>query len=296
MNPPSLAPHAPPQAPRPADAADTLRIGVFDSGLGGLSVLRELRAALPHAALTYVADSGHAPYGERQDAFVIERSARIARHLFEDHGVQLLVVACNTATAAAVHELRAMWPARPIVGVEPGLKPAVEASRRGIVGVLATPGTLRSSKFKRLLDAHQGKAAVHLQPCPGLAGMIEKGELDDPRLVSMIEGFCAPLRQAGADVAVLGCTHYAFVAHHIARALGPEVEIIDTAQAIARRAEALARELPLALAQGAGADAASASSSRDSRPRLLTTGDPALLEHVMFRWLGLPSDVERSDI
>jgi glutamate racemase len=266
-----------PQSPESA-AADP--IGVFDSGLGGLSVLRAVHRQLPQAPLRYLADSANAPYGDRSEAFIVERSQRMARHLVAQ-GAKLLVVACNTATAAAVANLRERWPALPIVGVEPGLKPAVAATRNGRIGVLATTGTLRSEKFRQLL-ARQGDAVqITAQPCPGLADLIERGALDTPELRAMVERCCAPLREAGVDTVVLGCTHYPFVQHLIADAMGPQVQIIDTADAVARRA------VQLWQARGA-ADAAG-----DVVP-LETTGDVASLQRAAANWLPFSCEVTGS--
>lgn len=210
-----------------------VKVGVFDSGVGGLSVLRALRAHLPHAPLLYVADSAHAPYGEKSEAFIIERSLRIAEFLLGE-GAQVLVVACNTATAAAVQALRQAHPLLPIVGIEPGVKPAVAASRLKKVGVMATPGTLASAKFARLVEAHQGDAEIVLQACPGLAAAIETGELDSPEVRNLVTRFTLPLKAAGVDSVVLGCTHYPFVAPLIAAEMGPKVQLVDTAEAVAR--------------------------------------------------------------
>lgn len=215
----------------------TPRIGVFDSGVGGLTVLAELRRQLPGADFVYVADSAHAPYGERSDAFLVDRSRRITRFLI-DHGATLVVVACNTATAAAIATLRAEF-AVPFVGIEPGVKPALRLSRNGRVGVMATPATLRSAKFDTLLRAHAAGSEVRLQPCAGLAEGIEQGRLDDAELLHKIETYCAPLRSARCDTVVLGCTHYPLVAPAIERALGPDVRLLDTAQAVARQAARL---------------------------------------------------------
>lgn len=135
-------------------------IGVFDSGLGGLSVLRALRAELPNERFVYVADSGHAPYGERDDEYLIHRSGTISRWLQHHHQIKALVVACNTATAAAIHVLRAEHPALPIIGIEPALKPAVAKSKTGVIGVMATPSTLKSEKFQRLLAVSARSSAL----------------------------------------------------------------------------------------------------------------------------------------
>jgi glutamate racemase len=167
------------------------RVGVFDSGVGGLSVLRELRDQLPRAALHYVADAGHAPYGERSDQHVVERSRRVASHLING-GAQLIVIACNTATAVAGQLLREAWPQMPIVGVEPGIKPALLATRNGRVGVMATRATLGSEKFKRLAAALATAEALHLRACDGLAAAIEQGQFDTPGMLALVETHCAP--------------------------------------------------------------------------------------------------------
>jgi len=268
--------------PHAAETPAVACIGVFDSGLGGLSVLQALRRQLPQAPLRYLADSANAPYGDRSEAFIVERSQRIAQHLVA-HGATLLVVACNTATAAAVACLRERWPALPIVGVEPGLKPAVAASRNGRIGVLATTGTLRSEKFRQLL-ARQGDA-VHIvaQPCPGLADLIERGALDTPELRALVERCCAPLRDAGVDTVVLGCTHYPFVRHLIAAAMGARVQLIDTGDAVARRAAQLW--------QASGAAPAVA-----DVVMLETTGDVAALQRVAAGWLAFRCEVSAADV
>lgn len=269
-------------------ATRRLRLGVFDSGVGGLSVLRDLRRELPHAELLYLADSGHAPYGERSDGFVAERSHRVAGWLVTQ-GIDALVIACNTATAVAAASLREAHAALPIVGVEPGLKPAVAlAARRaggGAVGVMATTATLRSAKFLRLLDAHADGARIHLQPCPGLAHAIETHDAGSPELLRTIETHCAPLRALGVDVVVLGCTHYPLVRGDIARALGGDVAIVDTAEAVARQAARRCTQLE--------ADAGSAfdRSASTAAARLWTTGDALQLRRVAERWLPFAFEV-----
>ena len=257
------------------------RIGVFDSGVGGLSVLRAVREALPLAELLYVADSAHAPYGERTEDFIRARSVAIADFLLAQ-GAQLIVVACNTATAAAVSALRERHPSLPLVGVEPGLKPAVAVTRNGRVGVMATTGTLRSDKFQRLMASHSGTVSVHLQACPGLAHAIEEGPLDSPALAAVVEQHCAPLRAQAVDTVVLGCTHYPFAAPLIQQALGPDVVLIDTAHAVARQVVALVhKHLPeCAATPNPNAPAPGAL-------RLWSSGDPARLSDMAHRWLGV---------
>jgi glutamate racemase len=222
--------------PSPTDAP----IGIFDSGVGGLSVLRHIRAQLAHEHLLYVADSGFAPYGDKPEHVVAERSLTIARFLV-DQGAKALVVACNTATGAAVRLLRASFPEMPIVGVEPGLKPAAAATRSGKVGVLATERTLAGEKFLQLRDqiAASTSAQFLLQPCSGLVDQIELGELDSEGTAAMLRRFILPLLARGADTLVLGCTHYplvrASIEQVIAQAGAGDVTLVDTGDAVARQ-------------------------------------------------------------
>jgi len=259
---------------------ERLCIGVFDSGVGGVSLLAPLRALLPDARIRYLADSAHAPYGERDEAAIVTRSLRISEHLVAA-GAQLLVVACNTATAAAVTELRRVHPGRPIVGIEPGLKPALARSRNGRVGVMATAATLRSARFRALLAREAGARQVHLQACVGLAAAIEHGELDDPQLAATVERHCRPLREAGVDTVALGCTHYPFARSAIEAALGPGVEVVDTSEAVAAQVARVA--LPL---RGAAVNA--------EMPRVLleTTGEVARLRRFATRWLAFEFQVD----
>jgi len=222
--------------------APTPCIGVFDSGVGGLTVLKAISHAAPDAALAYLADSAHAPYGERSAAFIIERCLAIAEHLFVQRGATALVVACNTATAHAVRSLRARWPQHPIVGIEPGIKPAVAASRNGRIGVLATPATIASARYQVLLAKHARHAQVFNQACPGLADLIEAGALDGKALRALVEQCCAPLRQAGVDTVLMGCTHYPLIQPLLQTALGPQVHLLDIESAVAQRAAALWRQ------------------------------------------------------
>ena len=267
----------------PSATPEPVRIGIFDSGLGGLSVTQAVRARLPHAELLYAADTGHAPYGDRTEEFLCDRSERITRFLC-DQGAQMIVVACNTATAAAVARLRATWPALPVVGVEPGVKPAVALSAAHRVGVLATTRTLASEKFRRLAEAHAAGATLVLQPCPGLADAIETADRQGSGLDVLVERYCGPLRDAGVDVAVLGCTHYVFARELFERAL-PGVQLVDTAEAIARQTARFADEL---VARG-GADADPA---RAPALRAWSSGSPHLLASFAQRWLGLQVDVQ----
>ena len=215
-------------------------IGVFDSGVGGLSVLRHIRAQLPHEHLIYFADSGFAPYGDKAERVILARALAVADFLVRQ-GAKALVVACNTATVAAIKVLREHYPGMPIVGVEPGLKPAAALTRNGKIGVLATGATLAGEKFLLLRDqiGAAGQVEFLVQGCSGLADRIEQGELDSAATVAMLERYIAPLLLQGVDTLVLGCTHYPFVQgpiEDIVRRLGRhEVTLVDTGEAVARQ-------------------------------------------------------------
>jgi glutamate racemase len=209
-------------------------IGVFDSGVGGLSVLRALRAHLPGETFTYISDGANAPYGERDEAFVVERSFAVARELIDAHGAQLVVVACNTATAAAIHLLRDAYPQIPFVGIEPALKPAALVTKNGRVGVMATRRTLGSDKFAALLQSVEGRAQFILQPCDGLAHAIELG--DAARIRSLCKEYWNAIRtRADVDTLVLGCTHYALEEDALREIVGPGVSLVEPGPAMARR-------------------------------------------------------------
>ncbi|MDR6233840.1 glutamate racemase [Pseudomonas oryzihabitans] len=218
--------------------ADEAPVGVFDSGVGGLSVLAEIRHQLPAETLHYVADCGHIPYGEKTPAYIRERCQLIAARLREQ-GTKALVVACNTATVAAVADLRERYPDWPIVGMEPAVKPAAAATRNGVVGVLATTGTLQSAKFAALLDRFAHGVQVLTQPCPGLVEQVERGDLYGPETRLLLQGFLEPLLAAGCDTLILGCTHYPFLRPLLAELVPPEVILVDTGAAVARRLRSL---------------------------------------------------------
>lgn len=215
-------------------------IGIFDSGVGGLSVLRHIQTALPQEHLLYVADSGFAPYGGKPESVIVARTLAIAEFLVAC-GAKALVVACNTATGAAILGLRERYPRLPIIGVEPGLKPAAAITQTRTVGVLATERTLDSAKFCLLHEQMTAATGVRflLQPCPGLADQIEKGELHSAATAVLVRRYVKPLIDGGADTLVLGCTHYPFVQpliEDVARHVGAQrIHIIDTGEAVARQ-------------------------------------------------------------
>jgi len=208
-------------------------IGVFDSGVGGLSVLKHIRAQLPRQHLLYVADSGHVPYGDKTPDYIRERSVALTRFLLGE-GAGAVVIACNTATAAAAATLRARFEV-PIIGMEPAVKPAVAATRSGVIGVLATVGTLESARFAALLELYAGDVEIVTQACPGLVEQVEAGEVDSPATTELVERYTQPLLARGADTLVLGCTHYPFLRPLIAAAAGPAVALIDTGEAVAKQ-------------------------------------------------------------
>ena len=210
-------------------------IGIFDSGVGGLSVLRHIRAQLPQERLLYVADSAHAPYGGKSPQEIQARSLAVSEFLV-DQGAKALVVACNTATAAAISALRARF-ALPVIGMEPAVKPAVAATRSGVVGVLATTGTLQSAQFAALLESYGKNVQVVTQGCPGLVECVERGELDSAQTRALLQGYLAPLLAAGADTLVLGCTHYPFLRPLLEELTGNKIALIDTGAAVARQVE-----------------------------------------------------------
>jgi len=213
-------------------------VGIFDSGLGGLSILRHIRAQLPHEHLLYVADTGFAPYGDKSEEVVAARSLAIARFLVGKKA-KALVVACNTATIAAVKLLRERFPDMPIVGVEPGLKPAASTSRSGRIGVMATERALAGAKFLQLRDQVSAAtgATFLLQPCRGLVDQIELGDAE--ATTQLLRHYVTPLLDQGADTLVLGCTHYplvrASIEDVIAQAGAQDIALVDTGDAVARQ-------------------------------------------------------------
>ena len=212
-------------------------IAVFDSGFGGLTVLRALRARLPQEDFFYFADTRFLPYGDRPEVFLRERGVLIAESLVR-RGAKALVIACNTATAAAAEAIRAAIDL-PIVALEPGVKPAVALSKRGVIGVMATTRTLASERFQRLVGNHANHVRVLAQPCPGLAEAIEAQGPESAEVAALLNAFVAPLAAAAVDVVVLGCTHYPWVAEAIARRMPPGVTLLDTGEPVARQLERL---------------------------------------------------------
>ncbi len=252
-------------------------IGLFDSGLGGLSVARAVRAALPTHDLLYLADTAYCPYGPLATPLVQERALACSRWLIAE-GARLVVVACNTATSAAVELLRSELTV-PVVGMEPGLKPAVAATRSGRVAVLATSGTLTSQRFSRLVERFAGSVEVRSVACPTLVELVEAGELSSPYAAAVVADYVTPLIAEGVDTLILGCTHFPFLQHLIAVA-APGAAIIDTGLAVAAQTARLvyAYSLPAGTA----------------RFRCATSGDPASVGPTVARVWGLALPVEHA--
>ncbi|NBI50797.1 glutamate racemase [Burkholderia sp. ISTR5] len=262
------------------DSTTAAPVGIFDSGLGGLSVLRAVRAQLPEESFVYVADSRHAPYGERDDAFIIERTLAIGEWLAA-RGAKALVVACNTATAQSIAVVRETL-AIPLVGVEPGIKPATLASRSRVAGVLATAATLRSARFESLIERYAADCRFLRQPGHGLVEAIERGDTGSPALRALLDGYLEPMLAAGADTLVLGCTHYPFLDATIRELTQDRLTLIDTSEAIARQ---LARVL-----DDHGLRAPAGTTARP--PRLYSTDDGGRLQALAAALLDLDAPAE----
>ena len=269
-------------------------IGVFDSGIGGLSVLQAMRAEMPHERFIYWSDSAFAPYGERSDEFVTDRSHFITEQLIAKGNVKTVVVACNTATAVAIESLREQFPRLPFVGVEPALKPAMAVTQTGRVGVIGTHATLQSARFEKLLrkvqvDAMPASCEFVIKPCKGLALAIENQTEKSPDDTHAIEKLCTQyLQEMGSfgdapgqiDTLVLGCTHYVFVENIFRQRLGPKVNIISTGSAVAKQAHRLSVSQDYTINKDTTDSA--------QNVQLWTTGSLSGLQHAADRWLSLP--------
>lgn len=257
-------------------------IGIFDSGVGGLSVTREIMAQLPGQPFLYLADQANAPYGQRSLAEIRAFAGGITRFLL-DKGATMIVVACNTASAAALHWLRAQFPTVPFVGMEPAVKPAASRTRTGHVGVIATQATFQGELFASLVDRYANNIIVHTQVCPALVSLVEAGEVDSPRARAAVHEYLAPLLAAGIDELVLGCTHYPFLAPIIEAEVGPGVEVIDPAPAVARQVGRVLAQYGWP-ATGSGRVA----------HRFYTTGVPAHFQAALRNLLGVHARVRQA--
>ena len=253
-------------------------IGIFDSGIGGLTVTKAIMQALPRERLLYFGDTAHMPYGQRSLAEVRQFSEAITEALL-DQGCKLIVVACNTASGAALRHLRERWPQVPFVGMEPAVKPAAEHTRSGVVGVIATTATFQTEVYASVVERFAHDVRVLHQPCPGLVKAIEAGELDTAATEALLRGWLEPMVAQGIDALVLGCTHYPIVRPLIERIVGPGVRVIDPAPAVARQVGRLLVE------RGLEAPAAAT-----GYIRCTTSGDPQVFSALMRRigWAAVP--------
>ncbi|MCW3481250.1 glutamate racemase [Neisseriaceae bacterium JH1-16] len=256
-------------------------IGVFDSGLGGLSVWRELVKQLPDEAVLYLADRGYCPYGKRSAEQLRRRCEAITRYLISQ-GAEIIVIACNTATSAAAQHLRGQF-SLPIVGMEPAVKPAALLSRRGKIGVLATEVTLAGDKFRELADRYRDQAEVLVQPAPRLVELVEHGDLDSAHARAVVAGQLEPLLAAGVDQIVLGCTHFPFLTPLMQELAGPHVALIDPAGAVCRQTARLLDQLRTSTA---------ASANLAERYRFVSTDDAEGMRDFISRVLQRNTAVE----
>jgi len=249
-------------------------IGIFDSGVGGLSVLKAVRRELPHEDILYLGDEGHVPYGPRSKKEICTFATGITRFLLEQ-GAKLIVIACNTASAAALHDLREMFPSVMFVGMEPAVKPAAEITKTGKVGVLATPMTFKGELYTSLVARFALEVDIFQSTCPGLVEQIEAGHINTPETRLILEKALQPMLEGGMDTVVLGCTHYPFVIPVIQAIAGAEVGIVDPAPAVARQVRRL-------LAQ----DGLLNPTSEVGNVSFYTSGEPAVLAALLPRLLG----------
>lgn len=255
-------------------------IGIFDSGIGGLSVAARVRELLPAEDILYVADSCHAPYGDKTDDFIRERMHWVTDFLLAQ-GAKAVVVACNTATTSAIAQLRQCYSV-PIIGVEPGVKPAVQASRSGVVGVLATPRTLQTHSFGALAARFSSTVRIEVQPCPDLVAQIEALRFDDALTMALLHRYISPLLEKGADTIVLGCTHYNFLAERIARVAGSRIQIISTELPVARE---VVRRLEC--------EGLRANGEKRGQERFFTSGEPGRFTRQLDCLWGAGTQAER---
>jgi len=253
-------------------------LGIFDSGLGGLSVLKEIRAILPNESILYFADQGRVPYGPRPKEEIRKFSDEITRFLLE-RGAKIILVACNTASAAALGSLRQTFPHVPFVGMEPAIKPAAEKTKTGAIGVIATHGTFQSERFAKVVERFAKGVRVLAQPSPDLVIQVEKGEFDTPRTREILHHYLDPLLADGIDSIVLGCTHYSFLAKVIGEVVGNTVEIVDPAPAVAKQVKRVIDQHGLA---------ASVESTPNQKGTITayTSGDPSDKPHLPTQMLG----------
>ncbi len=267
----------------------TANIGVFDSGVGGLSVLRNIWQEMPGVPTIYIADQEHVPYGARPLEEVRVYAEGITRYLL-DSGSEIIVVACNTASAAGLHYLRDIYPAVHFVGMEPAVKPAAEKTSSGVVGVLATPATFQGALYASVVERFAGGVELVQQTCLGLVSRIELGELDTPETRRILEEAIQPMRSEGVDTIVLGCTHYPFVIPLVEQIAGPDVRVIDPAPAVARQVKRVADKI---YSQGLNDYAKSSVNEDITFHQFITSGDPETFSTQISSLLDITAEVAR---
>ncbi|MDP1779429.1 MAG: glutamate racemase [Anaerolineales bacterium] len=261
-------------------SSQTNPIGVFDSGVGGLSVLRSIREQMPEEDVIYFGDQGHVPYGPRSMEQIQNFSEGITKFLLK-HDSKIIVVACNTASAAALKYLRATFPGISFVGMEPAIKPAAETTKTGRVGVLATPATFQGALYASVVERFGAEVELFQHTCPGLVGQIEKGDLDSSATRTILENALKPMLDKNIDTVVLGCTHYPFVIPLIEQIVGENVRVIDPAPSVARQVRRLLE-----------ADGMKNQSGKDGRVRYITSGDGASMKSMLIVLLETNGEVE----
>lgn len=262
------------QIPAPAP------IGIFDSGVGGLSVLKAIRTQLSCHPVVYLADQAHVPYGARTKDEVRDFAHEITRFLLEQ-GARLIIVACNAASAAALYNLRAAFPGVPFVGMEPAVKPAASSTHSGVIGVLATSVTFQGELYAAVVERFAKGVTILQDTCPGLVGQIESGDLDSPKTRDILQRALQPMMDRGVDTVVMGCTHYPFIIPLVRQIVGPRVDVIDPAPAVARQAGRLL-----------DASGLRATCEQAGQVRFYTTGDPGHFREMLPRLLGDAHDVQ----
>jgi glutamate racemase len=254
-------------------------VGLFDSGVGGLSVLRAIEASLPSESLLYVADSANAPWGDKPPAFVRDRALAISSFLIA-HGAKAIVIGSNTGTAGSAEALRGTLDV-PVIGIEPGIKPAVAATRSGVIGAIVPAAVGESDRLRSLVERFGGGVRIVIQPVPGVVEHVETGELDGPELRTMLQGYLAPMLEAGADTIVLGSTHYVWIKPVLRELAGPEVTLVETGDAVSRQLGHVLEERDLL------------AGDRRGEERFWTSGDLEVSTRVISKLLGRDVSVEK---
>jgi len=261
-------------------STETAKIGIFDSGIGGLSILREIRSCINDIPLSYIADQAHVPYGDRMASEILLFSRSISRFLIKN-GAKMIVVACNTASAAALQQLRHDFPDVPFVGMEPAVKPAAQTTQSKVVGILATPATFQGKMYHTLVEKFASNVRILNSTLPGMVQIIENGKMDDKKAYKIVEKAVLPMVEEGADTIVLGCTHFPFILPLIRNIAGPKIEVIDPAPAIAKRTAFLVKENKKLFEP---------TTNKKGEIFFATSGDPEKFQAMIRNLLGISSE------